>query len=95
VLTLLRLGYADRMILSHDAAYFSHVTPPSWRARAAPHWHMENIPRRILPMLRQGGASEADLRQMLVLNPSRLLEPSPRGARMVPAGPLPGAEVES
>jgi hypothetical protein len=53
---------------------------------------MENIPRRILPMLRQGGASEADLRQMLVLNPIRLLEPSPRGARTAPAGPLPGAE---
>ena len=32
VLALLRLGYADRMVLSHDAAYFSHVTPPSWRA---------------------------------------------------------------
>jgi phosphotriesterase-related protein len=95
VLALLRLGYADRMILSHDAAYFSHVTPPSWRARSAPRWRMENIPRRILPMLRQGGASEADLRQMLVLNPSRLLEPSPRGARTMPAGPLPGAEVES
>ncbi len=76
VLALLRLGYADRMILSHDAAFFSHVTPPSWRAGAAPHWNMEDIPRRVLPMLRQGGASEAEIHQMLVLNPSRLLEPS-------------------
>ena len=76
VLALLRLGYADRMILSHDAAFFSHVTPPSWRAGAAPHWNMEDIPRRVLPMLREGGASEADLHQMLVLNASRLLEPS-------------------
>ena len=32
---------------------------------------------RILPMLRAGGASEADLEQMLVTNPRRLLEPSP------------------
>ena len=76
VLALLRLGYADRMILSHDAAFFSHVTPPSWRAGAAPHWNMEDIPRRVLPMLRAGGASEADLHHMLVLNASRLLEPS-------------------
>jgi phosphotriesterase-related protein len=74
VLDLLERGYADRMILSHDAAFFSHVTPPSWRAREAPRWHMENIPRRILPMLREGGASEAQLEQLLVANPRRLLE---------------------
>ena len=73
VLALLSLGYADR-ILSHDAAVFSHVTPPFRRASKAPNWHMENISRRILPMLRDGGASEHDLEQMLVTNPT-LLEP--------------------
>jgi phosphotriesterase-related protein len=80
VLALLRLGYADRMILSHDAAVFSHVTPPSWRSRKAPRWNMETIPSRILPMLREGGASEAELLQMLVLNPRRLLEPAAAAA---------------
>lgn len=81
VLALLDLGYADQMILSHDAAYHSRVTPPSWRARAAPRWHMENISRRILPALRQCGASESDLHQMLVLNPRRLLDPSTHGSK--------------
>lgn len=76
VVALLELGYADRMVLSHDAAFFSRVTPPSWRARSAPNWHMETIPRRILPLLRQAGASEADLEQMLVTNPMRLLTPT-------------------
>jgi phosphotriesterase-related protein len=75
VLTLLRLGYAGRMVLSHDAACFSRMTPPSWRAVHAPHWHYENIPRRILPMLRAGGATEADIHQMMVTNPARLLSP--------------------
>ena len=69
VLELLRLGYADRMVLSHDAAFFSRVTPPSWRARNAPHWHMENIPRRIVPMLLDGGATQEDLDRMLVEQP--------------------------
>lgn len=78
VLALLRLGYADRMVLSHDAASFSRMTPPSWRAVHAPHWHYENIPRRVLPMLRAGGADETDIRQMLVTNPARLLAPSRR-----------------
>jgi phosphotriesterase-related protein len=76
VLSLLRLGYADRMVLSHDAAFYSRVTPPSWRATHAPHWHMENLSRRILPMLETGGASAADLHQMMVLNPRRILEPA-------------------
>ena len=75
VLELLRLGYADRMVLSHDAAFFSRVTPPSWRALHAPRWHMENISRRILPLLRAGGATDDDILQMTVLNPARLLAP--------------------
>jgi phosphotriesterase-related protein len=73
VLALLRLGYADRMVLSHDAACFSRMTPPSWRAAHAPHWHYENISRRVLPMLRAGGATEAEVHQMFVTNPGRLL----------------------
>ena len=79
VLELLRLGYADRMVLSHDAAFFSRVTPPSWRAVHAPHWHMQNLPRRIVPQLIAGGATEEDVRQMMVTNPARILAPG--GAR--------------
>lgn len=75
VLALLRLGYAERIVLSHDAAFFSRVTPPSWRAAHVPNWHLENIPRRIVPQLLAGGATEEDIHQMLVLNPARLLTP--------------------
>jgi phosphotriesterase-related protein len=75
LVTLLELGYGDRMILSHDAAFYSHVTPPSWRAQHAPHWHMENIHRRVIPMLSQRGVSQAELDRMMVDNPRRLLVP--------------------
>jgi phosphotriesterase-related protein len=74
VVALLELGYADRMVLSHDAAYYSHVTPPSWRSTSAPRWRMDTISRRIIPMLRDSGVSSAELEQMLVVNPRRLLE---------------------
>jgi phosphotriesterase-related protein len=77
VLALLDEGYADRIVLSHDAAIYSHVTPPSWRARADPNWHMENLPNHVLPRLRQAGVSQDELDQMLVRNPRRLLEPRP------------------
>lgn len=81
VLALLRLGYADRMVLSHDAAFFSQVTPPSWRAEHAPNWHMENIPRRIVPGLIASGATDDDIHQLLVTNPARLLVPGLGGGR--------------
>lgn len=75
LLALLRLGYAEKIVVSHDAAFFSRVTPPSWRASHVPHWHMENISRRVIPRLLAGGATEADIHQLLVVNPARLLAP--------------------
>jgi phosphotriesterase-related protein len=74
VVALLELGYADRMVLSHDAAFYSHITPPSWRATTAPHWRMDTIPKRIIPMLQDAGVSSDLISQMLVTNPRRLLE---------------------
>jgi phosphotriesterase-related protein len=74
VLALLELGYADRMVMSHDAAFYSHVTPPSWRAASAPRWRMDTIPRHILPALRDAGVSGDEIDQMLIRNPLRLLE---------------------
>jgi phosphotriesterase-related protein len=62
------------MVLSQDAAFYSHVTPPSWRASSAPRWRMDTISRRILPMLRDAGVSSNELTQMLEHNPRRLLE---------------------
>lgn len=76
VTRLLRLGYAERMVLSHDAAFFSRMTPPSWRAEHAPHWHLENLGRRVIPRLIEDGADPDDVDQMLVRNPARLLTPS-------------------
>ena len=47
VLALLAEGYADQLVLSHDSAYFSRVTPPSWRASTPPHWTHDHLSRRI------------------------------------------------
>ncbi len=74
VVMLLELGYSDRMVLSQDAAFYSHVTPPSWRAVSAPAWRMDTISRRIVPMLADAGVSDTEITQMMVDNPRRLLE---------------------
>ena len=73
LIALLEEGYSDRIVISHDAAFYSHVTPPSWRARAAPRWRMDTISRSILPALRDAGVPEETIEQMLVENPRRLL----------------------
>jgi phosphotriesterase-related protein len=73
LVALVALGYADRMVLSHDAAFYSHVTPPSWRATHAPRWHMDHLLRDILPVLHDRGVPPADVETMLVANPRRLL----------------------
>jgi len=73
VVALLEAGYADRMVLSHDAAFYSHVTPPAWRAANAPRWRMDTISRHILPALRKAGISDDEIDQMVMRNPQRLL----------------------
>lgn len=73
LLALIERGYADRILLSHDAAFFSRITPPSWRSRVVPHWQMETVHRRVLPQLRAAGLGEAVLDTLLIANPRRLL----------------------
>ena len=67
-------GYADRMVLSHDASCFMDwfaPDPASAIQAAAPNWHYEHISDDVLPALREAGVTEAQLGQMLVANPKR------------------------
>jgi phosphotriesterase-related protein len=74
--SLVKAGYADRLVLSQDAAFYSHVTPPSWRAANAPDWHMEHLSRSILPALVARGIEPEAIDRMLIENPRRLLTPT-------------------
>ena len=70
---LLDAGCADRIVLSHDAAVFSRVTPPSWRNEHVPNWRMSHLFDTVLPQLRADGVDEAALHQLMVVNPRRVL----------------------
>jgi phosphotriesterase-related protein len=74
LIRLIELGYADRIVLSHDAAFYSHVTPPSWRALHAPRWRMDTIHLHVLPALRGAGVPTETIERILVHNPRQLLE---------------------
>lgn len=73
VATLCERGYADRMVLSHDAScYMDWFGPdPEVLAAAAPNWNYRHISDDVLPALRERGVTEAQLDQMLVENPKR------------------------
>ena len=73
LLRMLDAGYADRIVLSHDAAVFSRMTPPAWRAEHAPDWRMTHLVETVLPRLRAAGIDEATLHQLMVANPRRVL----------------------
>lgn len=67
-------GYADRMVLSHDASCFMDYFGGGFeqaRAAFAPNWHYEHISDDVLPALREAGVTEAQIQQMLVGNPRR------------------------
>lgn len=73
LIALLDAGYADRIVVSHDAAVFSRVTPPSWRKEHVPNWHMAHLFETVLPQLRAAGVDDASLQQLMVANPRRVL----------------------
>lgn len=78
ITTLAQQGYADRMVLAHDAScyidYFSGEPSRQLLDAAAPNWHFNHIPDDVLPALTAAGVSDHDLELMLVGNPRRYFE---------------------
>lgn len=72
VASLVGLGYAGRMVLSHDTSCFSQNYDAGRREEALPDWTHDNLIGKIVPLLREAGVSDADLGQMLVANPAEI-----------------------
>jgi phosphotriesterase-related protein len=73
VVELCRRGYAERMVLSHDAACYIDWIDPGVLPML-PQWHYQHIETEVLPYLREHGVTEAQITTMLVDNPRRLFE---------------------
>ena len=74
VAELCRRGYADRMVLSHDAWSFSYRNTRKTMAERLPEFNFFHVPVRVLPALRERGVTEEQIRQMVVGNPRRIFE---------------------
>lgn len=73
---LCRQGYADRIVVSHDAMLHTDWLDAEYTARY-PHWEPTYIPTTVVPALRDAGVSDTDLHQILVDTPARLLACAP------------------
>jgi phosphotriesterase-related protein len=71
VAELARRGYADRMVLSHDAACYIDWFPQQAIGVFAPAWHFGHLFDDVLPALLDRGVTEAQVEAMLVANPRR------------------------
>ena len=67
-------GYASKMVLSHDANYWTDMVSEEDKRRTRPHWHYNHISDDILPALRAAGIREEHIEQMLVYNPRAIFE---------------------
>jgi len=71
VAALCERGYADRMVLSHDASCYIDWFPPEVVPMFAPAWHFEHLFDDVLPALRERGVTAEQIDAMLVGNPRR------------------------
>jgi len=74
IATLCRMGYADRMVLSHDANSYMDWYERWMIEQMAPNWHYNFIPDTVILALRQAGVTDDHIRQMTVDNPRRIFE---------------------
>lgn len=74
IVALVERGYADRMVLSHDAScridWFG-PEGPELIDTLMPNWNYEHISDDVLPALRSAGVTEAQIESMLVDVPRR------------------------
>jgi phosphotriesterase-related protein len=66
-------GFADKIVLSHDAMCHVDWFPPSL-AGAWKDWRWTHIPEDVLPEMRRVGITDEDIATMMVGNPRRILE---------------------
>jgi phosphotriesterase-related protein len=71
VAELARRGYADRMVLSHDAACYIDWFRPEQIGAFAPDWNFVHLFDDVLPALLERGVTQAQIDSMLVANPRR------------------------
>ena len=73
VVEMCRRGYAESMVLAHDASCYIDWLAPGVMD-LLPQWHYLHIEQDVLPYLRDHGVTDQQIDTMLVGNPRRIFE---------------------
>jgi phosphotriesterase-related protein len=77
MLELIAKGYANRLLISHDTIGTWLGRMPNVPEMALPfiaNWHPTHLFKNIIPALKQGGATDAQIKTIVEDNPRRLFE---------------------
>jgi phosphotriesterase-related protein len=73
-------GYADRIVLAHDAScymdFFAGEATQAALAQVLPNWNYQHIGADVLPALREAGVTDEQIATMMVDNPRRYFTPA-------------------
>lgn len=70
-LDLIRHGYGDSIVFSHDASCFIDFVTVDQRPAFGNDWNYRLIPQRVLPALLEAGVDQEEIEKILVDNPRR------------------------
>jgi phosphotriesterase-related protein len=71
---LCRRGWADQMVLSHDASCFIDWFPKQLVENMASDWNYRHVSDKVIPALLESGVDDDQIRSMTVDNPRRIFE---------------------
>ncbi len=71
---LCQRGYADQIVLSHDACCHIDWFPMDQVRALVPRWSYRHIPADVLPALSKAGVTDEHIEAMTVTNPRRIFE---------------------
>jgi len=71
---LCKRGYANRMVLAHDASCYMDWFPWDALNKAVPRWHFRHISDDVIPMLRDAGVPQDQIDLMTTGNPRAVFE---------------------
>jgi phosphotriesterase-related protein len=75
---LCRLGYADRIVLSHDSVlYNDRVAQADAPGYYLDSWRLTHLSDEVMPLLRDAGVTQRAIETMMVENPRRILAGGP------------------
>lgn len=72
IIGLIGIGFANRLMMSHDSIVTWLGRPMAFLAQVQPNWHPRRVFKDMIPALREAGVTEEKIKTILQDNPRRL-----------------------